>query len=356
MTAEAKRLERVLGLSALGLLLLGCLVVLKPFITSLLWAIILSFSTWPLYSRLVGRLGGRRFLAPLLMTLLIALVLLLPFLLAGFALADDVRALATATRSWIQEGPPGPPEWLGSLPLVGETVADYWSELVADSARLRNELVRFVEPVSAWLLQAGVSLGRGLIELSLSVLIVFFLYRDGIGAGDWLKSAAGRLAGTRGQPLLDAARRTARGVVYGILGTALVQAMVAGIGFLIAGLPGPLLLALLTFFFSAVIPFGPPLVWIPAAIWLFHQGEPGWGLFMLIWGVGVSSVDNFVRPLLICQGTDLPFILVFLGVLGGMLAFGFIGVFIGPTLLSVGYQLLKEWAAVSVAGTRPAAE
>jgi len=133
-----------------------------------------------------------------------------------------------------------------------------------------------------------------------------------------------------------------RGVVYGILGTALVQAVMAGIGFVIAGVPGAALLALLTFFLS-VVPLGPPLIWLPAAIWLFQQGSTGLGVFMLIWGLGVSSVDNVVKPWLISQGSDLPFILIFFGVLGGALVFGFIGVFLGPTLLAVGFRLLEEW-------------
>ena len=140
------------------------------------------------------------------------------------------------------------------------------------------------------------------------------------------------------------AGNTVRGVVYGILGTALVQAVLAGIGFLIAGVPGASVLALLTFFLS-VLPVGPPLVWLPATLWLFHQGSTGWGVFMLIWGVGVSSVDNFVKPWLISQGSEMPFLLIFFGVLGGALAFGFIGVFIGPTLLAVGYRLVEEWAS-----------
>jgi predicted PurR-regulated permease PerM len=131
---------------------------------------------------------------------------------------------------------------------------------------------------------------------------------------------------------------------------------VAGTGFLIAGVPGALLLALLTFFFSAVVPFGPPLVWIPATLWLFHQGNPGWGIFMAIWGLGVSSVDNVVRPLLIQKETNLPFVLVFLGVLGGILTFGFIGVFLGPTLLAVGYKILVDWVATRPGIRAPDAE
>jgi predicted PurR-regulated permease PerM len=141
-------------------------------------------------------------------------------------------------------------------------------------------------------------------------------------------------------------------VVYGILGTALVQGVVAGIGFLIAGVPGALLLALLTFFLS-LVPVGPPLVWGPAAIWLFNQGHTGWGIFMIIWGVAViSSVDNFVKPWLISQGSNLPFILILFGVLGGALAFGFIGVFLGPTLLAVGFKLIQEWAITSAEASK----
>jgi predicted PurR-regulated permease PerM len=161
-----------------------------------------------------------------------------------------------------------------------------------------------------------------------------------------LSSAVERIAGERGQHLLEVAGNTVRGVVYGILGTALVQAVIAGIGFLIAGVPGAGVLALLTFFLS-VVPVGPPLVWLPASLWLFQQGSTGWGVFMLIWGVGVSSVDNVVKPWIISQGSAMPFLLIFFGVIGGALAFGFIGVFIGPTLLAVGYRLVAEWFASS---------
>ncbi len=141
------------------------------------------------------------------------------------------------------------------------------------------------------------------------------------------------------------ASNTVRGVVYGILGTALAQAIASAIGFLIAGVPGVGLLALLTFFASVVPVVGTALVWVPAAIWLFHQGSTGWGIIMLIWGVGVANIDNVVKPWLISQGSNMPFILIFFGVLGGALAFGFIGVFLGPTLLAVGFRLVEEWGS-----------
>jgi predicted PurR-regulated permease PerM len=260
-------------------------------------------------------------------------------------LGDNVKELTTAAQTWIGAGPHGPPTWVANVPLVGPQAAERWQLLALDHGKLLEVTKRFIEPVGTWLLVGGMAIGGGLLQLALSIFIAFFLFRDGLALGERLTNSVQRIGGERGTHLLAIAAATVRGVVYGILGTGLVQALMAGIGFFIAGVPGAALLALLTFFLS-VVPVGPPLVWIPAALWLFHQGSTGWGIFMLIWGVLVSSVDNVIKPWLISQGSDLPFILIFFGVLGGALMFGFIGVFIGPTLLAVGYRLVEEWAAV----------
>ena len=350
MTPLRTRLEQNLGWGILALLLTGCLLVLWPFVTALLWAAVLSFSTWPIYSRLLKWLGGRRTFAALLLSLAMVLLVVLPFALVGLTLADNVKQLTTAAQRWLDAGPPAPPAWLEKVPAIGAAATEKWRALAADSAKLVQEARRFVEPVGTWLLGAGLKLGAGLIELALSVLITFFLLRNGTDVAGHLNSGIERIAGERGRHLLGVAGNTVRGVVYGILGTALAQGLMAGVGFLIAGVPGAALLALLTFLLS-VVPVGPPLIWLPAALWLFHQGSTGWGVFMLIWGVGVSLMDNFVKPWLISQGSDLPLILILFGVLGGALAFGFIGVFIGPTLLAVGYRLVKEWAATSRVAT-----
>jgi predicted PurR-regulated permease PerM len=272
------------------------------------------------------------------------LIILIPFIVVGATLADHVSALTTAVRKWIDSGPPAPPEWLQKIPGVGTRAVAYWQDLAADSAKFLAVVKRFVEPASHRLLGLGVVLGSGLIQLALSIFIAFFLFRDGVTAAEQLKGAIVRIGGERGVFLLDLAANTVRGVVYGILGTALVQAVVAGIGFMIAGVPGAGVLTLLTFFLS-VVPMGPPLVWIPAAGWLFHEGSTGWGIFMVIWGIGVSSIDNFVKPWLISRGSDMPFLLILFGVLGGAVAFGFIGVFLGPTLLAVAYRIIQEWLA-----------
>jgi predicted PurR-regulated permease PerM len=234
---------------------------------------------------------------------------------------------------------------LARVPVVGPRAAESWQSLAGDRAKLWAETQKFIEPVSAWLLKRGLALGGGLMQLALSIFVAFFLFRDGVAAAGHLTTAVERVGGEQGKNLLAIAGQTIRGVVYGILGTALVQAVATGIGLVIAGVPGAALLALLTFFASIVPVVGTALVWVPAALWLFHEGATGWAIFLLVWGVGVGSLDHVVKPWLISQGSKMPFILIFFGVIGGALAFGFIGVFLGPTLLAVGYRLVQVWIA-----------
>jgi predicted PurR-regulated permease PerM len=345
MNKLRSKLEQNLGWAVLLALAFGCLVVLRPFVSALLWAVVLSFSSWPLYRRLLRLVGNRRSLAATFMTLAMVLTLLLPFVIIGTTLGSSVKEFTVATQHWIQGGPPAPPAWLAKVPVVGGKAVDYWQSFAQDSAKLWTQAQGWIEPVSKWLLKGGLALGGGLLELTLSIFIAFFLFRDGVSLAQRLTASVERIGGERGQHLLGVAGKTVRGVVYGILGTALAQAVVAGIGFLIAGVPGVALLALITFFASVVPIVGTALVWLPAALWLFNQGSTGWGIFMLIWGVGVANLDNIVKPWLISQGSNMPFILIFFGVLGGAIAFGFIGVFLGPTLLAVGFRLVKEWSA-----------
>jgi predicted PurR-regulated permease PerM len=337
-----RQLERNISGIALFALLGSCLLILRPFVSALLWAAVLCFSTWPLYKRMLWLVRGRRTLAASLMALAMILVVLLPFVLIATTIGDSVHDLNAAIRGWVDTGFPAPPDWLAKIPVVGHRAVERWQVLSADRAKLVEESRRLIEPLSALLLVIGKVLISGLVALSLSILIALFFFRDGESIAQHLSAIVDRVAGERGQRLLVLAGATVRGVVYGILGTALVQGVMAGIGFLIAGVPGAGILALLTFFLS-VVPIGPPLIWVPAMLWLFHQGSTGWAVFMLIWGIGVSTVDNFVKPWLISQGSDMPFLLIMFGVLGGALTFGFIGVFLGPTLLAVGYRLVTEW-------------
>lgn len=348
--------DRYLGFAALALLILGCVAVLHPFLTALLWAVILVSVTWPAFAHLNLWLGQRRNLSALTMTCAVSLVLIAPFAVVALGLADNAKQLSAAIGAQVERGLPNLPDWLAGIPLVGARLNDYWQTLAHDNSSLITELKRLLPSAQDTLLTAGRALGSGLMQLTLSVFIAFFLFRDGEVVSRRAIAVVSRVAGQRGRHLLDIARGTVTGVVYGIMGTALAQGVLAGIGFAIAGVPGALLLGLATFFLS-VIPVGPPLVWVGAALWLFQQGDTGWAIFIALWGFFVvSMVDNIVKPLIISRGSSMPFALVFLGVLGGVVTFGLIGVFLGPTLLAVGYRLLNEWssALIEPTGEEPA--
>jgi len=238
-------------------------------------------------------------------------------------------------------------------PGIDEVVSPLATEGTAEvgdtegKSRIVSILGRFLAWAYDWLLAAGLAVGQGLAQVLISAFLAFFLLRDSAALSERLSVAVERLAGERGRRLIQVAGGTVRGVIYGILGTAVAQALVAWAGFWFAGVPGAVLLSVLTFFF-AVVPFGPPLIWLPAAFWLFANDKPGMGVFLILWGVlGISSVDNILRPFLISQGSKMPFALIFCGVIGGALAFGLVGVFLGPTLLAVAYRLIDEWSAVS---------
>lgn len=395
VTNKRFKIEPLLGGLSLLLLLIGCFFVLRPFMTALMWAGILAYSLHPLQRVFTRWFRGSRTLAACFVTLTMTLILAGPIVLIGFSIAQDGKDLTLATRNWFMDAPDQAPAWVEKMPIVGPEVADYWTKIAEERKPLMEQLDKEVKtaprakiiaedgtpavvtPTPAvpktgedveegkksesanfvvllgrvlswawtWLLTVTLAIGHGVVQLVLSGFLAFFLLRDAPVLSDRLAIAADRLAGPRGQHLIKVAGDTVRGVIYGIIGTAIAQALVAGLGFWIAGVPGAVLLSVLTFFF-AVIPLGPPMIWGPAALWLFAQHKPGMGIFMLLWGLlGISSVDNFLRPYLISQGSKMPFILIFCGVIGGALAFGLVGVFMGPTLLAVAFRLIEEWSS-----------
>jgi predicted PurR-regulated permease PerM len=341
--------ELWIGGTAVVVLGLLCLLVLRPFISAALWAVILCFTTWPVFLRLEELLGGRRTLAALIATLLLAAVIVTPVVILGATLADNISALISASQRLIEEGPPSPPDWVAGIPLVGGHIADYWNYLDQSSAIRLHELARLLPAARMIGVWGGRALAEGIFEIALSLLIAFFFYRDGHAGAAQLHAALHRIAGERGDRLLELAGATIRAVVYGVLGTALLQGVVAAIGFAVAGVPGAVSLGFVTFVLS-FLPGGPAVVAAPAAYWLYRQGWPGWAVFMMAWGVMVGMLDNVVKPLLISRGGSTPMILVMLGVLGGAIAFGVIGMFLGPTLVALGYSLFQQWSASVASG------
>ena len=350
-----ERIERIVLVVALALLAAACLLVLQPFGSAILWAAILAVATWPVFERVRGWCGGRAGLAAAAMTTVFVLVLVLPLAMGGIALARHAEIWIESARTWAEGGLPEPPAWLASVPLAGGWLEARWSATRAEGGSVLRELAPLLQPARQWALVAIRNLGEGAMTLGFSALIVFFFWRDGEALAARMRHMVRRIAGERALRLAEIARGTIRGTVYGILGTALAQGLLAAIGLAVCGVPGAAVLGVATFLLS-VVPMGPPLIWGPAAFWLYQQGESGWALFLVIWGVAVvSSVDNFLKPLLISRGSNLPFVLVLVGVLGGVVAFGFVGVFVGPTLLAVAYSLLDEWTAWQSGARQPPA-
>jgi len=397
-----QRLEQMLGMAALLLLLIGGFYILKPFMTAIMWSVILGFSLWPAQRLLSRWFGGRKTLAAIVVAITVSLLLVGPIVLLGVGLAEDAASLGKATKKWVESASEKPPEWTTKIPIVGDQIEGYWTEFsltrkgwleridkgmkevppkakvvgpdgeiiedttatahpltdlsatdlspngnLMDDGKIFELLGRLFAWARTWLVGATVAVGMGVFQIALSILLTFFILRDGQELGARVAVAASRIAGAKGQRLITVAGNTVRGVVYGIIGTAVAQGILAGLGFGLAGVPAAALLGVLTFFLSAV-PVGPPMVWIPATVWLFSEGKTGWAIFMLVWGIFVvSGIDNIIKPYLISHGSKIPFVIVFMGVIGGALAFGLVGVFLGPTLLAVAYRVIEDWSSAN---------
>jgi predicted PurR-regulated permease PerM len=345
MNETARHLIPGARIALVALIIVGAGWVLAPFLAALLFAAILCLTTWPLFAWVETRLKGRTTLAALLTTLLLALGVLVPMSYLAATIADGVTQLLGLLRAWFDAGDWSPPDWLQAIPLAGEYLDAYWRKLAASQEELTRLGQQLFEPTRKFLLATVGLIGQGLLELTLVVFIAFFFYRDGRAFAARLAYLAAKIGGDLGGRMLALARTTIMGVMIGIVGTAAAQALVALLGFLVAGVPAALLLAAGTFFLS-MIPVGPPLIWGGAAWWLYSQGETGWAIFMAIWGVAViSSVDNLVKPILISRTASLPILLIALGVFGGVLAFGFVGIFLGPVILALALTLAEGWSA-----------
>ncbi len=343
MGHSVRRIEQFIGFGVLAVVVGGCFIVLKPFLPALLWSTILSIATWPAFHWLEARLGGRTSLAAAIMSIILAVGFLVPLSILGGSLAENFAKFAGNVLGVFETGPPPPPAWVADVPLFGDELSDLWQAYANDTTRFAETVSEYVKPATEFLLGVGTKIGRGIVDLALSVLVAFFFFRDGAYGAARLRVLMDKVAGPRGRHLLEIAEKTMIGVIYGILGTSLAQGLLAAFGLWLAGVPGALFLGLLTSLLSFV-PMGPPMVWLPSTIWLFSIGRIEWGIFMGLWGFGVvSTVDNIIRPYFISLGSALPLLLVYLGVLGGIISFGFLGLFIGPTLLAIAYTIIREW-------------
>jgi predicted PurR-regulated permease PerM len=332
----------VLSVLLIFILIAASFWILRPFLLAVVWAAMIAVATWPLMLKLQARLRSRA-LAVLIMSTAMVLVFVVPMVLAIETLIENAATikqwgsmLATATI-------PPPPEWVLRIPLAGAKIAETWTDVAA--AGQQGLMARFAPHAAAaaqWLFDALGSAGILAVQLLLTIIVTVIMYTQGEGARAGLVRFGRRLAGPRGEGAIVLAGQAIRGVALGVVVTALLQTIAAGIGLLAAGIPFAGLLTGVVLLLC-IAQVGPLLVLVPAVIWLFWTDQTGWGVALLVWTVVVGTMDNVIRPILIRKGADLPLLLIFAGVLGGLFAFGIVGLFVGPVVLAVTYTLLKDW-------------
>ncbi len=336
--------ERVLMGLLLGGIAIGCVLVLYPFVSSILWAGILVFTTWPVAEWLRRHLRVGHGGAAGIMVTVTAVLIVLPLALAAPASTGDVAHLRAAVEDALRSGLPETPGWVFDVPVFGPTLGALWNTWAADI----TVLVTALQPYFVMLAESGLSLvlgiANGVVLFLFALFIAFFFYLYGEPIAARLVNVIHRIAGPQADRLIEVTGATVRGTVFSIIGTALVQGVLTALGLWIAGVPRPVLLATVAGFL-AVLPVGAPLVWIPASLWLLEEGDTGYGIFLLVYGlVVITGTYHVIQPWILARGARLPFLLTVLGVLGGVLAFGLLGVFLGPVLLGVGFSLVNEWA------------
>jgi predicted PurR-regulated permease PerM len=334
-----------LSVCFLALLAVSSFWILSPFLTSLLWATIVTVTAWPFFLRLEARLGGRRSLAVAIVTALILLVVFVPVGLALTTVVKNAQDISAQIRSIESITLPEPPAWVSRIPFGGEKAADTWRQFAALGPQERaSVLTPYVQTALQWFASKAGSIGAMLMEFLLTTVVSAILFAKGEIARDAILRFANRLGGHQGEDVAILAARAMRGVVMGVVGTALIQAAIGGIGLAITGVPAAALLTAVMLFLCMAM-LGPLWVLMPAVVWLYWSGAKGWATALLVLSIFEGTVDNVIRPLLIRRGADMPLLLIFAGVIGGLIAFGIVGLFIGPVLLTVTHTLLKAWVA-----------
>jgi predicted PurR-regulated permease PerM len=330
----------------IGALIVGSLWVLAPFLAAFVWAVMIVVATWPVMLRVQRACGGRRSPAVAVMTLGLLAILIVPLAIAIeaiFGQAGNVAALVARLPEMVL---PAAPEWLGRLPVAGERATAAWNDLAsAGMADLMTRAQPYLRAAAAWLVQHAGSVAGTLLHFVLVAVLSAVLYAQGESWGAWVRGFGRRLADEQGDRMVVLAGGAIRGVAMGVVVTAVVQSLLGGVGLVIAGVPFAGVLTAVMFALC-IAQLGPLLVLLGATAWAYYSLGVGWGTFLLVWALVVGLMDNVLRPVLIRRGADLPLLLIFAGVIGGLIAFGIIGIFVGPVMLAVAYTLLDDWVGV----------
>jgi len=316
---------------------------LSPFLSALIWATTIVVATWPLLIHVQRWMGGRRAPAVVLMTVVIAAVFVVPFGMAVAVLLDLAVEGAELVKGALEHGLPPLPHWIVTIPWIGQNLDDEWRDLAAHGPEGIAELLRpFARSAASWTVAVTGGAGVVAVHFLLTVVLAAILYGKGELAAQGVVAFARRIGGDRAEETVRLAAHAARGVALGIIVTALVQSLLAGLALWISGVPRAGVLLAITFVLC-VAQLGPLPVLLPAVIWLFWHGNVGWGSTLTVCTVIITLIDNVLKPLLIKRGVDLPLLLLIAGVIGGLIGFGIVGLFIGPVILAVTYTLLVAW-------------
>ena len=335
----------VLAVLFIGALILACFWVLRPFLAATIWATMIVVSTWPLMRAIERNLWGKRVLAVTVMTLALLLLFVAPFSAAIGTIVANINDIVGWARRISELKIPLPPDFVGRIPMIGDTIVEHWRQLAEHGLEQFATLISpYAGAIATWFVAEVGGFGLVSLQFLLTVLISAILYSTGERAAAWIFRFGRRLGGERGEDVMRLAGQAIRGVALGVVVTALVQAVLGGVGLAFAGVPFAAVLTAVMFML-AVAQIGAVPVLVCACAWLWWKGDTTWLVILLVWTVIVGALDNVLRPILIKKGADLPLLLIFAGVIGGLFAFGLIGLFVGPVILAVTYTLLDAWVS-----------
>lgn len=347
MSVPRSDLPRVtLSVIFMGALIAGAFWILRPFLGAFIWATMIVVATWPLLCRVQRALGGRRGPAVAVMALALLGILLVPLGIALDAILTHADQIPGAASRLLDAKIPAAPSWLASIPVVGEEAVDAWGRFAGDGSTQVAELVSpYVRVAVSWFVQRAGSLAMVLVDFVLIVVLSVVLYASGEAWAAWVCRFGARLADEQGERMVVLAGQAIRGVALGVVVTAIVQSLLGGLGLAVAGVPFASILTAIMFMLC-VAQIGPLIVLVAGTAWVWTHAGSGWGILMAAWSVAVGLMDNFLRPVLIRQGADLPLLLIVAGVIGGLVSLGIVGIFVGPVLLAVAWTLLDDWVRV----------
>ena len=335
----------ILAVLFIAILITVSLWILRPFLTSIVWAMIIVVATWPILLKLQAVFWGRRGFAVTVMTALLLMVIVVPLIVAIIAIAGNADEIAARIKTLSAFTILPPPEWVSSIPLAGSKLAEQWQQYASLShEELAGQITPYAQTALRWFVAQAGSIVVMILQFLLTVIISAVMYSKGEEAAAGVRSFARRLAGERGEETAVLAAKACRGVAIGIVITAIAQSGLGGIGLLVTGVPAALVLTAIMFMLC-LAQIGPLLVLLPSVVWLYWSGQPLSATVLLILSIVAVTMDNFLRPLLIKKGADIPLLLIFAGVIGGLIAFGVIGLFIGPVVLAVTLTLLQAWVS-----------